>query len=321
MPIAQGRAEVHVAEWVRALASSRAPYRQLWPKFVFRHEEISNAVAIIKSGQLLARSQAVGYRDVAAADIVASTERAHAFSRLYFRPMSPTQYRIEGIRRASEIWHGAHAPVLVMFAFDAVSVLSRHGTHFSNGNMQSVESNYDSTEVFFNGISFADVYHVGAFTPDQKDRIIRSRCAEVLASSPLPLVGNLKAIVCRSPSERTYLLDAIGPDAASQWRRLVVSHTEPGIFENKWAYVETVDVSGSGMRIKFHPRQDALPCQFAVQIYRDQTLVWNGGNGDADMSLVWNVNTQLSPGTYRCVIEVDGCLAYSATHLVDELPF
>ncbi|WP_081008649.1 DarT ssDNA thymidine ADP-ribosyltransferase family protein [Xanthomonas arboricola] len=149
MPIAQGRAEAHVAEWVRGLSLSRAPYRQLWPRFVFRHEEISNAVRIIKSGSLLSRAQAVGYRDVAAVDIVTSTERAHAFSRLYFRPMSPTQYRIEGIRRPSEVWHGAHAPVLVMFAFDAVSVLSRTGTQFSNGNMQSAESSYDFTESLF----------------------------------------------------------------------------------------------------------------------------------------------------------------------------
>ncbi|MBB3801298.1 hypothetical protein FHR47_001532 [Xanthomonas arboricola] len=321
MPIAQGRAEAHVAEWVKGLSSSRAPYRQLWPKFVFRHEEISNAVKIIELGSLLSRAQAVGYRDVAAVDIVTSTERAHAFSRLYFRPMSPTQYRIEGIRRPSEIWHGAHAPVLVMFAFDAVSVLSRAGTQFSNGNMQSVESNYDSTESFFSEIAFADVYHVGSFTQDQKDRIVRSRCAEVLATSPLPLAGNLRAIICRSPAERAFLLESVGSAAASQWGRFVVSHTEPGIFENKWAYVETVDVSGAGVRIKFHPRQDASPCQFAVKIYRNQTLIWNGKNEGADMSLVWNVKTQLNPGVYRCVIEVDGCLAYSASHLVDELPF
>lgn len=321
MPIAQGSAEEHVARWTRALGSSRAPYRQNWPKFLFRHEEVGNASRIIRDGRLLARSHAAGYKDVAAADILATTNRAHAFARLYFRPMSPTQFRIEGIRRAEEVWHGAHAPVLVMFAFDAVSVLSSSGTGFSDGNMQSPESEHGNNSEFFSGINFSDVYHVGAITSEQRERIIRSRCAEVLAESPLDLTGRLRAIICRSPAERSYLLDLIGPEASERWGRFIRSHTEPGIFENKWAYVETVDVSGDGVRIKFHPRQDGAACAISVRIKRGEVVIWNGSVAEANMALVWTVTTHLSPGVYRCEIAVDGSMAYSAMHLVDELPF
>jgi len=321
MPIAQGSADEHVARWTRILNESRVPYRKNWPGFLFRHEEVGNASRIIRSGQLLARSEAVNYTDVAAADIICTTNRAHSFARLYFRPMSPTQFRIEGIRRPAEVWHGAHAPVLVMFAFDAASVLAAQGTNFSDGNMQSPDSSQGDDELFFSGIDFRDVYHVGSFTQEHRERIVRSRCAEVLAASPLTLAGKLRAIICRSPAERTYLLDLIGAEAALSWGRLIVSHTEPGIFENKWAYVETVDVSSLGMRIKFHPRQDGDVCDIAVRILNGADQVWHGMKAGASMSVVWNVNTELAPGSYRCEIKVDGSLAYSAVHLIDELPF
>ncbi|MHB9783269.1 DarT ssDNA thymidine ADP-ribosyltransferase family protein [Stenotrophomonas maltophilia] len=321
MPVAQGSAEEHVDRWAKALGASRAPYRQHWPKYLFRHEEVGNASRIIRDGYLLARAHAAGYRDVAAADIIATTERAHSFARLYFRPMSPTQYRIEGIRRAEEIWHGAHAPVLVMFAFDAVSVLTANGTHFSDGNMQSPESKFGDDTEFFSGIEFGNVYHVGAFTPEQREVIVRSRCAEVLAESPLELAGRLRAIICRSPAERSYLLDLIGPEASDRWGRLVRSHTEPGIFENRWAYVDTVDVSDVGARIRFHPRLDGATCAISVRVISGENVIWNGSVAEANMSLVWTVTTRLDPGVYRLEVDVDGSTAYSAMHLVDEMPF
>lgn len=321
MAIDQGWAQQHVDRWTALLAASRAPYRKLWPNYLFRHEEIRNSAQVIRVGQLLSRNQASGFIDVAAGDILAQNPRAHSFSRLYFRPQSPTQYRIEGVRKPHEVWHGAHAPVLVMFAFSAVSVLSLDGTNFSNGNMQSPDSRFGDDEAFFNEISFPDVYHVGSFTPEHKDRIVRARCAEVLAVSPLPLVPHLKAIVCRSPAERAFLMDQIGSEAAQFYGRIIVSHSEPGIFESKWAYVDTVDARRDGFRLKFHPRIDGATCAIKVRVLRNGVVVWSGENAAADLSTVWTVPYELSSGWYRCEIDIDECLAYSAMHLVDELPF
>lgn len=321
MPISPEQATAHVSAWERKLSGSRAPYRSYWPKYLFRHEEISNVVQLLRSGHLLARSQARGFRDIAAGDVLATDQRAHNYARLYFRPTTPTQFRIEGVRRQDEIWHDAHAPVLVMLVLDAASILSAEGTCFSNGNMQNAASEWGSDAAFFSRIPFDDVYHVGAFTSDRRDSIIRGRCAEVLAASPLQLPRYLRAIVCRSSAERAFLVDLLGSQAGDGLTRLIVSQTEPAIFENKWAYVDTVDASIEGFRISFHPRNDAGPIRVAIRVTRDGALVWSGSIVDASRSSVWRVPCTMRDGWYRCDIEIEGCLAYSAAHLVDQLPF
>jgi len=321
MPISREHAVSHVASWERRLAASRAPYRSTWPRYLFRHEEISNVVRLLQAGCLLSRSAASGFRDVAAGDVLATDQRAHSYARLYFRPTTPTQFRIEGVRRPDEIWHSAHAPVLVMLVFDSISILSSEGTSFSNGNMQNAFSQWGDSLEFFSSIPFEDVYHVGAFAPSQRDSIVRARCAEVLAVSPLQLRPHLRAVVCRSSAERAYLVDLLGGAIGLSLNRLIVKQTEPAIFENKWAYVDTVDASVDGFRISFHPRNDAGPIRVAIRVSRDGSIIWSGGIADASGASVWRVPCEMRDGWYRCEVDIEGCLAYSASHLIDQLPF
>lgn len=58
MPISLAEAKAHIEFWQQKLGQSRAPYRQFWPKFLFRHEEVANAVRILDSGFLLSRTEA-----------------------------------------------------------------------------------------------------------------------------------------------------------------------------------------------------------------------------------------------------------------------
>jgi hypothetical protein len=208
-----------------------------------------------------------------------------------------------------------------MFVIDAKSLLTKEGVRFSNGNMQSQQCDDGDDENFFNSIAFDDVYHSSGFSPEVKDRILHARCAEVLAPSPMGIREHLSAIVCRSPAERAYLLDIIGDELAAEFSNKIVSYTEPGIFVSKWAYVDSVEASDAGFKVRFHPRADGGLCDFRVDIFSDEIPIHTAGMAAADLTKIWIVKFPLQRGRYRCVIRIDDVLAYEATHLVDDLPF
>jgi hypothetical protein len=61
--------------------------------------------------------------DIAGAVVIQNRDRAHQFARLYFRPRTPTQFHIEGIRKSGDYYMGyTHAPTLVMLIFDSFNV-------------------------------------------------------------------------------------------------------------------------------------------------------------------------------------------------------
>jgi ssDNA thymidine ADP-ribosyltransferase DarT-like protein len=183
----------HITRWEQALTSPYHPYRSKWPSRLFHHAPIQNAVKILLDGNLRARNDPQNQRavDVAAPGVIAARDDAHGFARLYFRPRTPTQWHIEGIRKQGECqWEESHAPVLVMMVFNADSVLATPGVKFCDRNMQLGNAASDDTEEYFSQIPFHKVFHEGAIGGDRS--IIEHRCAEVLAASPLPLAEHLQ---------------------------------------------------------------------------------------------------------------------------------
>ncbi len=263
-------------------------------------------------------------RDIADKAVVASQSQAHDFARLYFRPKSPTQYHIEGIRKPSEYYHGdpdTHAPILVIMVFEAKGILTSPGVRFSDGNMQSWRTNLLSDDADFIGLPFDSIYHVGAFNMAFEGDIIRCRCAEVLVPPPLILDDRLQAILCRSPAERATLLHFLETDA-DRWAPRTRVYSELGIFENYYAYVDDVTVSEKGVLISLHHRRDSQPVRVDVLVRsvdkgwtKDFTLekTTSGRN-------VWAA-VELAPGHYLIEVQVDNCLGYRAISLIDELPF
>lgn len=315
---------MHIATWSERFRKSAYPYRQNWPPRLFRHEPVENAAAVLRSGRLLSRNAAQGLapRDIADKLVIATQDEPHAYARLYFRPKSPTQYHIEGIRKPAEYYHGdpdAHAPILVILIFRAERVLTTPGVCFSDGNMQSFSTTQFSTDAEFQGLPFARIYHVGPV--EHGSDVIRCRCAEVLVPGELILHDRLQAVLCRSPAERATLLHLLG-DAADTWSAIIRVFTEPGIFENRYAYVDSVAVSRDGVRLTLHPRIDAQPVRVDIDISspgRNFQRKFQHAAAPSGHALLCNV--KLDDGEYLVEIQVDGCLAYRALSLIDDLPF
>jgi hypothetical protein len=314
----------HIACWIDNLKKSSDPYRQHWPARLFRHEPVENAAVILRDGQLLSRL-AAGRRapkDVADKQVIASQAMAHDYARLYFRPRSPTQYHIEGIRKKDEYYHNdpdTHAAVLVILIFKSEEILTTPGVCFSDGNMQSPRTKRFATNDEFRRLRFDHIYHVGKTEPGSD--VIRARCAEVLVPTQLPLDDRLQAVLCRSPAERATLLHLLG-DAAAKWSRIIRVYTEPGIFENRFAYVDSVAVSEDGVTFRIHPRYDARPVRVDIVIApRDGRRSHAFFLEAAPTSHAIVCKVKLASGEYLVEIEVESCLAYRALSLVDSLPF
>ena len=318
--------DAHIGEWEQKLKGSTYPHRENWPRHLFHHTPLENAVSILTSGQLLSRidSDKIRARDVAAAGVIDTSARAHHFARLYFRPRTPTQYHIEGIRRPGECQFGenAHAPVLIMFVFDARRVLSLQDIRFSDSNMQT-GTHEGSTEVFFRAIPFDKVYHVGGFAGDHS--ITSRRGAEVLAPSPMVLDGKLSRIYCRSEAERETLMQRLGSHVA-RWEKRIRISDDLKVFEKRFAFVEKVSLANDRVNFRLNPRHDLLPISVRLEArgadgrpcvrFRSDGIVAKPPNPWA-----WYVRAQLGYGAYKVVIELDGQIAYDTILRLDDIPF
>ena len=322
-------AQGHIAKWCESLSTPSAHnYRRKWPKYLFHHASLTNATGILQAGALLSRDDALErvHDDVAPAEVISRRSDAHKFARLYFRPRTPTQYQVEGIRKAEECYLGDisnHVPVLYMFLFSAESVLTLEGTQFSNGNMQSLQTKYDGSNDFFESIQFDNVFHEGSFDQSEKDTILKARCAEVLTSSPLPLDEHLKFVLCRSEAERHTLLNA-HPNADSALKVRIRTVTEVGIFQSLYSYVKSVDLLSNSCLIQFAPRRDgkSIECELFVK-NTDGKIIRHlpAKSIDSAKRLRVNFGKPLSTGAFLVEINLEGHLAYKNRHLLDDLPF
>jgi len=310
--------EKHIVFWAaRFSGQALYAYRAKWPRHLFHHAPLENAVSILKAGNLLSRNDSHLLRvlDVAAPGVIDSSPRAHGFVRFYFRPRTPTQYHIEGIRKKEECRYGnsSHAPILVMFVLDARYVLTRDGTCFSAENMQKggVEQ---SSEEDFSQIPFQKVYHEGQFCGDQS--ITSHRCAEVLAKSPLPLERSLQWVFCRSEAERITLLHALGENAW-QWINKIMVSDDLKVFDKNYTFVESVSLSSQGVAFKLNPRRDGRPVKYEMKVFdKNNSCILHSQTDELPSRPPsggdWLVKGSIKPGTYQVEIYLEGQKAFNA---------
>lgn len=327
MGISLVKIDAHIVHWEAELRKTLRPYRANWPSRLFRHEPLEGAAAILRDGLLKSRVAAgpAIQLDVAPDEIINMNDAAHDLVRLYFRPRTPTQYRIEGIRKVHEYYQEKHAPTICMLLFSARKILTRPDVKFSSGNMQRHDTEVFDDEQGFDQIDFPKVYHEGPYdssNPANHD-VVTKRCAEVLCQTPLALDDSLQAVICRSHGERQTLLNYLG-SAAHVWSPKIKIFSEAGLFCADYAYIESVDISPGGLRINFHPRKDGALVNVAV---------WCQGTGAGLPSYHWEPTDRavgpgwnftcgaLPPGRYQVRIDLEGVRAYQADLELEAEPF
>lgn len=307
----------HIRHWQTELNQPWYNHRRYWPECLFHHAPIENAAAILASGMLRSRNDPANPRprDVAAREVNAARDHAHERVRLYFRPKTPTQFHIEGIRKPGECRFGeeTHAPVLVMLILDAQRILTLPNTRFCDRNMQRGDAVAGDSEAYFTGIPFAKVYHEGPTGGD--DTITSHRCAEVLPESPLDLAQCLRAVFLRSEPERETLLNLLGGHR-SRWAEHCYVSDALKVFEKRYSFLQDIGLTREGVVFTLNRRDDGLGVAISIQVWDA-----NGNSiasfGHPDLAATppqgqWIYNYPFADGVYRVRVEIEGHLAHDA---------
>jgi len=309
--------DAHIERWQAELTSPYYPHRKHWPAHLFHHAPLENAVAILRDGHLRSRNETDGVRprDVAAPGVIDARAHAHDRVRLYFRPKTPTQWHIEGIRKANECAYGeaTHAPVLVMFALDARSVLIAPDVMFSNQNMQLCTTQPGDSEAYFSDIPFAKVFSEGGTGGDRS--LTDARCAEVLPASPLGLAPVLRAIYLRSEPERDTLLHLLG-NVRDRWAPFCRVSDALKVFEKNYTFVQDIRLSPEGVVFRFNHRRDRRNVAVAIRVWSsDGQQILDFLNEDhaplpAPPHTEWIWRQKLADGIYTVEVLLENQLAY-----------
>ncbi len=215
-----------------------------------------------------------------------------------------------------------HAPILVMFALDARSILSLPLVRFSDINMQVDAANDGDNDEFFATIDFEKVYHEGPWIdPSIKDH----RGAEVLCPSPLAINDHLRWIICRSEAERQTLIWHTGP-AIRPYRDRIRTSDDLRVFEKTFAFADRVSASNEGVIFRLNPRKDGqrLKVQVLVTNQQDQArldVTYPELAAFSDTGASWIARRRLADGFYPVSVFIDDHLAYRNDHYVGEVLF
>lgn len=316
MGISSVRHKAHVNEWGAKFSN----YKQKWPNYLFRHEPVENALAVLKAGILLSRQDAVNngilQNDIAPADIIQNRDIAYSNVRLYFRPRTPTQYHIEGIRKPADFYMGKHAGFLVMLVFNAEAVLTRESTRFSCGNMQSPSSHVYDGDAGFDNLDFKGIYHDEAYPTDNQKR---QRCAEVLAESPLNIQKTLSAIVVRTDADANTMKYLLNREGLTHMCSLVRKSEGTGVFFQRFTAIQYVDTAPGRINYKLKGSASAGDIQTVLTAYDDaNNLYYNLYSGGLKPYQPYFTPHNLPAGLYSLAFSLEGCFAHES--LVNLLP-
>lgn len=302
--------------------------RRWWPNYLFHCTELHNAVNILRVGALLSRTEAQAANlmaeDIAAPVIIERTPpKWQNHVRLYFRPRTPTQYQNEGIRPQSAMPYGAQCAIPIYFLFDAVAVLTRQDTLFTDGNLaRGPEPSQDIED--FAHLPFPLIYHDTWFDANEQDRIVYHRNAEVLVPKKLDL-SSLRWIVCRSSAEFETLLHLLPTHVSRFWANKIGVRPDYRLFHNRWTFVERVNSSQEALTFTFNTgTESAGPFDARVTLLETATgqqFGWRSTNYSLSEALRLRLGNLSHPRDYEVRFRLDDHLAYANRIQEDDLPF
>ena len=303
--------------------------RQWWPACLFHCTDITNVVSILRQGEIVSRNRitAAGQlpMDIASPDVIEGTDsRWPGYVRLYFRPKTPTQYNNEGFRPVGQLALNSHCPVPVYLIFDALAVLSRTDSWFSDGNLGSANANVYEDVSFLEQIPFDLVYHDTRFDRSERDQVVHHRNAEVLVPQRMGL-ESLRYIGCRSDAEYKTLLHLLPPGTRFRWVDKLGVRPNLQLFNRKWTFVEEVDTNTDKIVFRFN-RNSFTPGPFDARFEIEITATgmkyqWRNAAYQCNQLLVVSLANLGNPSDYTARLFLDDQLAYANRYQGDDLPF
>ncbi len=86
--------------------------------------------------------------------------------------------------------------------------------------------------------------------------------------------------------------------------------------------MNTVDGGLLGVAFTIHPRKDGASTATEMWVWDNNgDQVMKFGPVELDPAIRWKSRKNLEPRTYLARFELEGCMAYEASFIIDELPF
>ncbi len=304
-----------------------------WPNFLYHFTDVHNASHILYDGFIWSRQQAedkqVMKNDNASHAVIASTNQDNkCYGRLYFRPLTPTQYHNEGYKpqevRDSII--NANCPVPVFLCLSANATLNLPGTYFAEKGLSGYRHNIRSGIEEFEKLNFKKIYHDGWYSSENSD-IKDYRHSEVVHENGFPIEPLLKGVLCRSEAERETLLFLLGQYSMrlyNTYKNKIIYNPKLRCFYNNGIYVKRVSVLDDKLKIEFNDPESRKKTQGAINInvqidisYRKKdgmVLTAITGKGTLDYCSVrsceMNLLEEIDVDTIRINVLIDGNSMY-----------
>ena len=272
-----------------------------WPNFLYHFTDVHNASNILYEGVIwsrhLAEDKHVMENDNASHVVIAATNQDNkCYGRLYFRPLTPTQYHNEGYKpqAARDSAINANCPVPVFLCLSANATLNLPGTYFAEKGLAGCRHNIRSGVDEFKNLNFQKIYHDGWYPPDSAD-IKEYRHSEVIHENGFPVEPLLRGILCRSEAERETLLFLLGQYSMrlyNTYKKKIIYNPKCRCFYNNGIFIKRVSVLDNIIRVEFNdPELRKRPLEsidIDVQIvvsykkYDGTVIAATTGNGTLD---------------------------------------
>ncbi len=215
-----------------------------WPKFAYHYTDVTNAVSILSTGTLYSRHDATALKimsnDNASRQVIDVTNQdITSMVRLYFRPLTPTQYYNEGYKHQALRYYRderANVPVPIFFLFDLNKLLSLPGVKFSEKSQAGHGSLLHSGVDEFAKLNFDFIYD------NSYERINETkdyRHAEIVCPASLPVEPYIRKILCRNSQDRSTLLNLLiesSPNAFQKYQNIIKEYRND-VFENNGIFI------------------------------------------------------------------------------------
>ncbi|WP_026660950.1 DarT ssDNA thymidine ADP-ribosyltransferase family protein [Butyrivibrio sp. AC2005] len=233
-----------------------------WPYYLYHFSDIHNIVSILEEGAILSRN-ATKHRGMMASDnsseivIRKTKEEAYDYARLYFRPLTPTQYHNEGYKPAEvrDIEINASCPVPIFLVMDADAILSMENTFFVEQGIAGTGHAKKTGIEEFQNLDFEQIYDNRIYSGDKWKTAKKYRMSEVIRENGFPIDNVLKAIICRSKAERNtllYLLKEKSDRLYEKYKSMIHVRADFECFYYNGLYVEDVHIRNNILDIDFN---------------------------------------------------------------------
>lgn len=288
--------------------------RQWWPDYFYHFTDVHNAASIIENGWIYSRTQAnrknIMINDNASRVVIENTTSENKiFGRLYFRPLTPTQYHNEGFKPEGIRNHNINAscPVPVFFLLSVEKTMALPGTKFAERGLSGERHNIQEGETEFSRLNFSKIYHDGPYDNLADCDIKEFRQSEIIREGGFPLPQIIRGIMCRSNAEREtllYLLKKCSLRLYETYKRYVIYKPSHRMFYNNGIFIKEVSVvddvlhielNSAYLRVKKEERDVPVNAVIEVKYFADneQIIDWSIGSVQMNYCRAGNIEMNL----------------------------